>query len=345
MNEKNDIKKLGEFGLIDTLTSDFALKNKSSLLGVGDDATIIGTGNTKTLVTTDMLNEGVHFDLVYTPLKHLGYKAVISNLSDIYTMNGKPEQILVSMAISAKFTTEMIEEIYTGIKMACDVYRVDLVGGDITSSLTGLVISITAVGVVAQGNQVCRTGGSINDIICVSGNLGAAYMGLQLLEREKKVFESTPSVQPELTGHEYILERQLKPEARKDIVELLDKIQLRPTSMIDISDGLSSELHHLCRASNLGCRIFSDKIPVDKDTQEMAYEMGMDPLVAALNGGEDYELLFTIAVADYDKIKDGLAVTAIGHMVDADEGLNMVTPEGNLIQLKAMGWDGLKKEN
>ncbi len=342
MKKQRDLEKIGEFGLIRLLTKRIELKNKSSLIGVGDDAAILSMGDLQTVVTTDLLTEGIHFDLVYTPLKHLGYKAVIVNLSDVYAMNAVPSQILVSIAVSSKFTTSMIEELYEGIHMACGFYGVDLVGGDTTSSLTGLTISITAIGSAPKERIVYRNGANENDLICVSGDLGAAYMGLQLLEREKRIFSESNAVQPDLSGYDYILGRQLKPEARKDIVTRLAKEEILPTSMIDISDGLSSEILHICDASEKGCKIFFDKIPVAEETRKTAEELNMEPVSISINGGEDYELLFTVSLADYDKIAVISGIHAIGHITPKNDGCYLVLPNGSLTEITALGWNSLR---
>ncbi|MBN2486459.1 MAG: thiamine-phosphate kinase [Bacteroidales bacterium] len=341
---QKDIKALGEFGLIELLTRNIELKNKSSLCGVGDDAAIVDFGGKKVVLTTDMLTEGVHFNLVYTPLRHLGYKAVVVNLSDVYAMNARPQQVLVSIAISAKFTAEMLEELYEGIKMACDFYKADLVGGDTTSSYSGLVISITATGIADEKNIARRSGAAENDLICVSGDLGAAYMGLQVLERETKIFTETNGPQPDLSAYGYILERQLKPEARHDIIEKLEEKGIVPTSMIDISDGLSSELLHLTRKSGTGCRIYTERIPIADETRAAMEEMGLEPLTIALNGGEDYELLFTVPLEKHALIKEIGGISIIGNMTDRSEGCYMVSTGGSAVELHAMGWDGLKKD-
>jgi thiamine-monophosphate kinase len=338
---KKGIEELGEFGLIELLTKDIVLKNKSSIKGVGDDAAILDYKDKKTVLTTDILTEGVHFDLMYTPLKHLGYKSVVVNVSDVYAMNAKPQQILVSIAVSAKFTTDMIEELYEGIKLACDFYNVDLVGGDTTSSLSGLIISVTALGMADEEQIVYRSGANNNDLICVSGDLGAAYMGLQLLEREKKVFSESKGGQPDLAGYEYVLERQLKPEARFDIIDDFKTMGLKPTSMIDISDGLSSEIMHITTQSNVGCKIYLDKIPVSDEVRHAAEELNIEPITIALNGGEEYELLFTLSITDFEKVKDWEKVSIIGHTIPKEEGRHLVAPDGSLIDLKSMGWDGL----
>ncbi|MFV0593861.1 MAG: thiamine-phosphate kinase [Draconibacterium sp.] len=337
--KNTSISTLGEFGLIDRLTKNIQLKNESSVLGVGDDAAILDYQNKQIVVTSDLLTEGIHFNLMYVPLKHLGYKSVAVNLSDIYAMNANPKQITISIAISGKFSVEAIDELYEGIYLACERYGVDLVGGDTTSSLTGLTISITAIGEVEKNNIVKRNGAQPNDLLCVSGDLGGAYMGLQLLERENEVFKVNENIQPQLTGYDYILERQLKPEPRADIIAAFKKLGIKPTSMIDISDGLSSEIMHLCKNSGVGCSLFEDKVPMDTQTKQMAEELNINPLVAALNGGEDYELLFTLSLDDYEKIKNDPDFTIIGHMTEASEGINLITSGGSAIPLQAQGWN------
>ncbi len=337
--KQTNIAELGEFGLIERITKDIKIKNSSTVKGVGDDAAILEYAEKQIVVSSDLLTEGVHFNLMYVPLKHLGYKAVIVNLSDVCAMNAVPKQIVVNIALSGKFSVEAVEELYSGIHLACEKYRIDLVGGDTTSSLTGLTISITVLGEVEKENVVLRSGAKPTDLLCVTGDLGGAYMGLQLLERENEVFKVNKNMQPQLTGFDYILERQLKPEARADIVSAFKKLSIKPTSMIDISDGLSSEIHHLCKNSNLGCNIFEDKIPLDFQTKKMAEEMNINPLVAALNGGEDYELLFTLPIGDYDKIKNDPDFTIIGHMTEAAEGVNLITGAGSAIPLVAQGWE------
>lgn len=338
--ENNSISSLGEFGLISRLTKNIKLKNKSSVLGVGDDAAIVNHKAKLTIITTDLLTEGIHFNLIYSPLKHLGYKAAVVNFSDIFAMNAIPRQMLISIAISAKFTLKMVDEIYEGLLLACEKYGVDLIGGDTSSSLTGLTISITAVGEANQDEIIYRSGANINDLICVTGNLGAAYMGLQLLEREKNIFVKTGQ-QPELEGYNYILERQLKPEPRGDIIQYLRENGIKPTSMIDISDGLSSDLLHICSQSDKGCKIFAAKIPIDPDTVKMANEFNMNELTAALNGGEDYELLFTIKLADYEKIKNKHEISVIGHITDKSEGTFLVGADNSHTELTARGWNSL----
>jgi thiamine-monophosphate kinase len=336
--QQTNISELGEFGLIDRLTKDIQLKNKSTIKGVGDDAAILEYGEKQIVVSSDLLTEGIHFNLMYVPLKHLGYKAVIVNLSDVCAMNAVPKQIVVNIAVSGKFSVEAVEELYSGIHLACEKYGVDLVGGDTTSSLTGLTISITVLGEVEKGNVVLRSGAKPNDLLCVTGDLGGAYMGLQLLERENEVFKVNPNMQPQMAGYDYILQRQLRPEARVDIVSAFQKLGIKPTSMIDISDGLSSEIHHLCKNSGLGCNLYEEKVPLDFQTKKMAEELNINPLIAALNGGEDYELLFTLSLADYDKIKNDPDFTIIGHMTEAAEGVNLITTGGSAIPLKAQGW-------
>ena len=330
MQETNrtEIATLGEFGLIKRLTENIQIQNPESQYGIGDDAAVLEFGEQQTLVTTDLLMEGVHFDLVYTPLKHLGYKSAIVNFSDIYAMNGTPKQITVSLAVSKRFCIEDLEQFYEGLKLACQVHGVDIVGGDTTSSVTGLAISITCIGVAQKEKIVYRNGAKETDLICVSGDLGAAYMGLQLLEREKAVFEGQQEAQPDFAGKEYLLERQLKPEARKDIVEALAKEGILPTSMIDISDGLSSELMHICSQSHTGCRIYEDRIPIDYQTAVMAEELNMNVTTCALNGGEDYELLFTVPLTSHDKVAAMKGVKVIGHITKPELGLGLITRDG-----------------
>ncbi len=344
-SKQTSVSELGEFGLIDRLTKDIQLKNESTLKGVGDDAAVLDYKEKQVVVSTDLLTEGVHFNLMYVPLKHLGYKAVVVNLSDIYAMNATPKQITVSIALSSKFSVEALDELYAGIYLACEKYKVDLVGGDTTSSLTGLVISVTAIGEGEKNKIVARGGAKVNDLLCVSGDLGGAYMGLQLLERENEVYKVNQNMQPQLAGFDYILERQLKPEARADVIAAFTKLGIVPTSMIDISDGLSSEIMHLCKHSKMGCSLFEDKIPLDTQTKQMAEEFSINPLVAALNGGEDYELLFTISLDEYEKIKNDPDFTIIGHMTEASEGINLITNAGSAIPLEAQGWNLEKKEN
>ncbi len=343
-NKLTPLSELGEFGLIDKITDGILPKNKSTLVGIGDDAAVIAPGDSKvTLISKDLLLEGVHFDMMYTPMKHLGYKSAIVNFSDIAAMNGKPKQLLIGLGVGAKFSVEAIQELYIGIKTACDVYGVDLIGGDTTSSASGLVISATVIGEAEKDNVVYRKGAKANDLICVSGDLGGAYMGLLILEREKKAFQADPNVQPELSQHDYILQRQLKPEARTAVVDILAKENIKPTSMIDISDGLASDVKHLCKASSTGCVISEEKIPIDQTTFDLAKEFNIVPTVAALNGGEDYELLFTVSQDDYDKIKEIPEISIIGYMTDASEGEKLITSDDNSIDLVAQGWDALKK--
>lgn len=341
---RTELYELGEFRLIDRLTEPFQPKNPSTAIGIGDDCAVISPKGKKMVVTTDLLLEGIHFDLTYFPLKHLGYKAVIVNLSDVYAMNATPTQITVSLGISKRFCVEDLEELYAGIKLACERYNVDLVGGDTSSSYTGLTISVTAIGEANESDIVYRNGAQVNDLICVTGNLGAAYMGLQLLEREKKVFENNGTAKPQLKEYEYILERILKPEARKNIIDALKDKGIKPTSMIDISDGLSSELLHICKNSDKGCRIYLEKIPIDEQTAKMAEELGIEPSVAALNGGEDYELLFTVPISNLETITQIQGVSIIGHITEATKGAYLVTPSEDEIKLTAQGWNALKKE-
>ncbi|HVA99416.1 MAG TPA: thiamine-phosphate kinase [Bacteroidia bacterium] len=342
-NSRTELEKLGEFGLIKHLTKNIILKHESSLKGVGDDAAVIDSKNVLTLVSTDMLVEGVHFDLSYVPMKHLGYKAVSVNVSDIYAMNAEPKQITVSVAISNRFSLEAIEELYEGIYLACTRYNVDLIGGDTTSSTSGLIISITAIGTANADEIAYRNAAVEGNLICVTGDLGGAYAGLQLLEREKQIFKENPKIQPDLEGFDYILERQLKPEARKDIPPLLKKLEVKPLAMIDISDGLASELLHICTQSEVGATIYEDKLPIDPVTYQTARDFNLDPTVCALNGGEDYELLFTVDIADYDKIKGNPNITIIGHITDKQSGVNLVTQNNVVRPITAQGWDALKK--
>lgn len=338
--KRTPLDEIGEFGLIDRLTRSFTQHQSTTIKGVGDDAAVIRMNEEEyMLISTDMLVEGVHFNLMYTPLKHLGYKAVVVNLSDIYAMNGAPEQITVSIAVSSRFPAEALDELYEGIKKACDAYQVDLVGGDTTSSLSGLIISVTAMGRIRHEDVVYRSGAKENDLLIVSGDLGGAFVGLQVLEREKEVYRANPDAQPDLSGSDYILERQLKPEARKDIIQYLDELGVKPTSMIDVSDGLASEVLHLCRASGLGCHVYDEKIPIDPTTYNSARDFNLDPSTCALNGGEDYELLFTIKQADYEKIKGSPHMTIIGHMVEENAGIYLIDRAGSLIPLQAQGWN------
>lgn len=340
----SEISELGEFGLIKHLTENIKLQNKSSKKGVGDDAAVLEFKNKQVLITTDMLVEGVHFDLLYTPLKHLGYKAVTVNLSDIYAMNGTPKQITVSLAVSNRISVEALEELYEGMLLACNIYGVDLVGGDTTSSLSGLIINITAIGEAEKKEVVYRNGAKENDLICVSGDLGGAFMGLQLLEREKRIFEENPNIQPDFSGHDYVLERQLKPESRKDVVDMFNELNIQPTAMIDISDGLSSDLIHICNQSKVGCAIYEDKIPIDFTVINLANDLNLDSTVCALNGGEDYELLFTISLDDYNKIKDNKRVSVIGHITSSEGDYQIIDKNETVHKLVAQGWDAISKQ-
>ena len=343
-NQRTEISTIGEFGLIKRLTEHIQIQNAETKYGVGDDAAVLDFSNQQTLVTTDLLMEGVHFDLVYTPLKHLGYKSAIVNFSDIYAMNGTPKQITVSLAVSKRFCIEDLEQFYEGLQLACQLHGVDIVGGDTTSSVTGLAISITCLGVGNPESITYRHGAKETDLICVSGDLGAAYMGLQLLEREKAVFEGQKEINPDFSGKEYLLERQLKPEARKDIVEALAKEGIRPTAMMDISDGLSSELMHICTQSKVGCRIYEERIPIDYQTAVMAEELNMNVTTCALNGGEDYELLFTVPLTEHDKVAAMKGVKVIGHITKAELGCGLITRDGQEFELKAQGWNPLKEK-
>ena len=340
-----NLAELGEFGLIKHLTQHIELYQPSTIKGVGDDAAVINYEDLQTVISTDILIEGVHFDLTYVPLRHLGYKSVIVNLSDVYAMNAHPKQILVSIALSNRFKLEAIEELYSGMLAACKKYKIDLVGGDTTSSLSGLVISITAIGGVKKEAITYRNGAKETNLLCVSGDLGGAYMGLQILEREKSVFKENPKLQPDLEGKDYLLERQLKPEARKDIIETLHSIGIKPTAMIDVSDGLSSEILHLCSQSDVGVELYEEKIPIDSLTYETAREFNLDPTLCALSGGEDYELLFTVDINEYEKLKNSMDITIIGHITDKVKGCNMISKSGTVHELKAQGWNALLKKN
>jgi len=342
--DRTNIEELGEFGLISYLTKNIKLTQKSTIKGVGDDAAVLDFESKRTLISTDLLLEGIHFDLAYTPLKHLGYKAIQVNLSDIYAMNGTASQVTVSIGISSKFPLDAVEELYEGIYLACDNYNIDLVGGDTSSSKQGLVISVTSIGYADEKDVVYRSGAEEGDLICVSGDLGGAYVGLQLLEREKLVYIENPNIQPDLEGKDYIVERQLKPEARKDIIDLLKEINVKPTAMIDISDGLASEILHICKQSNKGCNLYEEKFPLDPMTFETAREFNLDPTVCALSGGEDYELLFTVKQADYDQIKFKMDFTIIGYITEPAVGCNLITKSGNQHPLTAQGWNAFKKE-
>ncbi len=333
-----DISKMGEFGLIEHLTKEIKLTNASTEKGVGDDAAVLSFGDKRTLVTTDLLLEGIHFNLEYVPLRHLGYKAAVVNFSDIYAMNGKPTQIVVALGISKRFSVENIEEIYSGIRLACEKYGVDLVGGDTCASMTGLTISITCMGEADKDQIVYRNGAKLNDLICVTGNLGSAYLGLQLLERERQVMQANPDAQPDFAGMEYLLERQLKPEARKDIIEKLAEAGIHPTAMMDVSDGLSSELLHICKDSGVGCAVYEDKIPIDFQAASLAEEMNLNIVTCALNGGEDYELLFTCSIDDYEKLIPLDDVYIIGHITKPEYGANLIGRNGEELSLRAQGW-------
>ena len=341
MQERTEISSLGEFGLIDHLTRNNEIRNSSTILSVGDDAAVIDHFGRQTVISTDMLIEGIHFDLMYTPLKHLGYKSVVVNISDIYAMNATPTQVLLSIAISNKFSVEALDEFYEGVYAACDKYGVDLIGGDTTTSQRGFVISLTAIGEVAPDSYVKRSGAKVNDLICVSGDLGGAFLGLTILEREKKIFAET-GAQPDLENQAYIVGRLLKPEARKDVIEYFAAQDILPTSMMDISDGLSSELLHICKQSEVGCVLYEDKLPLNEDSKEFAYKLELDPTACALSGGEDYELLFTVAQADYEKINANNGLSIIGYITEAAEGKNIITRGGNKHQLVAQGWNHLK---
>ncbi|WP_190810518.1 thiamine-phosphate kinase [Flagellimonas sp. S3867] len=340
--QRTALENMGEFALIKHLTQHFELKHESSVYGIGDDAAVLDFKGKKTVVSTDLLVEGVHFDLSYMPLKHLGYKSVVVNLSDVYAMNAQATQITVSIAVSNRFPLEALEEFYAGVAMGCKMYNVDLVGGDTTSSTKGMLISITALGIAEEKEIVYRNGANANDLLVVTGDLGGAYLGLQVLEREKEVFKVNPNSQPDLEPYSYIVERQLKPEARKDIVELLEKLEVKPTAMIDISDGLSSEILHLCEQSKVGCNLFEDKIPLDPTVISTAEEFKMDSTTIALSGGEDYELLFTIDQADFPKIKANPNLTVIGHITDQKEGAHLITRGETKIALTAQGWNSFE---
>ncbi|EFS97335.1 thiamine-phosphate kinase [Capnocytophaga ochracea F0287] len=342
---RTSLADLGEFGLIDRLTKGFEIHNPSTLKGVGDDAAVMDFKNKRTVVSTDLLIEGVHFDLSYVPLKHLGYKSVVVNVSDIYAMNATATQITVSIAVSNRFPLEALEEFYAGIRLACEHYKVDLVGGDTTSSTRGLIISVTAIGEAEASDLVYRNGAQPNDLVVLTGDIGGAYMGLQILEREKAVFQVNPNSQPDIEMYSYILERQLKPEARKDIPPLLKQLGVKPTAMMDVSDGLSSELLHICKQSGVGCRLYEDKIPLDPQVISTCEEFNLDSTTIALSGGEDYELLFTIAQADYDKIKGNPNFSVIGYITDKEEGVNLVTRAGQFIPIIAKGWNALTINN
>ena len=341
-NQRTEISSLGEFGLIDHLTKNIELQNASSIVGVGDDGAVIDHFGKQTVISTDLLVEGVHFDLIYTPLKHLGYKSVIANISDIYAMNATPTQLVISLGLSNRFSVEAVDELYEGIYAACDKYGVDLVGGDTTSSQKGLIISITAIGEVTPDTFVKRSTAQKGDLICVSGDLGASYIGLLFLEREKKIYLESPSVQPDLEGEAYVVGRLLKPEARKDIIEFLAAQKIQPTSMMDISDGLSSEILHICKQSELGCVLYEEKIPIAEATKQAAFKFELDPTACALSGGEDYELLFTIPQSEYDKLVLNEQISVIGYMTDAEQGAKLFTKGGSKYSITAQGWNHMK---
>ncbi len=345
MSEKKENKNPGEFELIELLTRNINIHNPETIYGIGDDAAVLVFENEQIVVTNDVLIEGIHFDLAYVPLKHLGYKAAIVNFSDVYAMNANPKQLVVSIAVSNRFTAGMLQELYAGIKLACDNYKVDLVGGDTSSSRSGMFLSLTAIGSAPESKIVYRNTAKEGDYICVSGDLGAAYVGLHLLKRENEIFQADPSMQPVLEGYDYILQRQLKPEARADIYHHLKQKEIIPTAMIDISDGLSSEILHICNDSGTGCKIFENKIPIAPETEQMAEELGIDPSVCALNGGEDYELLFTVSPDDYEKLTAEPQISIIGHITGKEEGTNLITIGGNVVPLHAKGWNAFAKAN
>lgn len=337
-SKRTDVNTLGEFGLIDHLTSKFQLTQSSSVKGVGDDGAVIDNGNMMTVVSTDMLVEGIHFDLMYSPLKHLGYKSIVVNLSDIYAMNAIPKQVTVSLALSNRFSVEALEELYDGIKRACDYYQVDLVGGDTTSSPKGLYISVTAIGQVEKDRVVYRNTAKVGDLICITGNVGAAYLGLQLLEREKQLYLSNPDIKPDLEEQDFLVGRQLKPEARRDMIEVFKKSGLQPTSMIDVSDGVASEIFHICKQSKVGAFVEESGVPIHPDAQMMALKFQLDPITCALNGGEDYELLFTVDPNDLDKVKYLPDIYIMGEIVPEADGIKLHTKGGNIHDLTAQGW-------
>ncbi len=343
MEERTEIADLGEFGLIEHLTKNFEIQNASTVLGVGDDAAVIDHFGKQTVITTDLLLEGVHFDLMYTPLKHLGYKSVMVNLSDIYAMNATPTQITVSIGISNRVSVEALNEFYEGIYAACEKHGVDLIGGDTSTSQKGFIISVTAIGEVTPDKFVKRSTAQNGDLICVSGDLGAAFLGLTLMEREKKIYLENPKIQPDLEGESYIVGRLLKPEARKEIIEFFEKNEIIPTAMMDVSDGVSSEVLHLCKQSNLGCRIYEEKLPISDDSRKAAYKFGLDPTVCALNGGEDYELIFTLKQEDYEKITFNEEISVIGYMTSIEEGIKLLTKGGNEFPITAQGWNAFTK--
>jgi len=341
-NNRTEVSDLGEFGLINHLTKNIEIQNASTILTVGDDAAVIDHFGKQSIITTDLLVEGVHFDLMYTPLKHLGYKSVVVNLSDVYAMNGIPTQIVMGLAFSNRFSVEALDEFYEGVYAACAEYNVDLVGGDTTSSQKGFIISVTAIGEVAPDKYVKRSGAQKGDLLCVTGDLGAAYLGLTLLEREKKIYLENPQIQPDLENEKYIVGRILKPEARKDVIEFFASKSIAPTSMIDISDGLSSEILHICNQSKVGCVLYEEKIPIGEETRAAAFKFNLDPTACALSGGEDYELLFTVRQDDYDSIASNTDISVIGYMTDEEAGAHIFTKGGNKHPITAQGWNALK---
>jgi thiamine-monophosphate kinase len=343
MENRTEISTLGEFGLIEHLTKNFEIQNASTILSVGDDAAVIDHFGKQTVISTDMLIEDIHFDLMYTPLKHLGYKSVIVNLSDIYAMNATPTHITMNIAFSNRFSLEALDDFYEGVYAACEKYNVDLIGGDTSSSQKGFIISVTAIGEITEDKIVKRSGAQKGDLLCVSGDVGSAFLGLTLLEREKKIYLDNPQIQPDLENEQYIVGRLLKPEARKDIVEFFERENILPTSMMDVSDGLSSEILHICKQSNVGCKLYEEKIPVNEQARQFAYKLELDPTACALSGGEDYELLFTLPQAEYDKLVLNEQISVIGYITDADEGAHIITRGGNTHKLTAQGWNAFKE--
>ena len=339
MENRTEIADLGEFGLIDRLTGNFEVQNASTIVSIGDDAAVIDHFGKQTVVSTDMLVEGIHFDLMYTPLKHLGYKSVVVNLSDIYAMNATPTHITVNIAFSNRFSVEALDDFYEGVYLACEKYNVDLIGGDTTSSQKGFIISVTALGEIVADKIVKRSGAKKGDLLCVSGDLGSAFLGLTLLEREKKIYLENPGIQPDLENEQYIVGRMLKPEARKDIIEFFEKNEIVPTSMIDVSDGLSSEILHICKQSNVGCKLYEDKFPIHDDAKQFAYKLELDPTACALSGGEDYELLFTVPQAEYDKLVLNEQISVIGYINEIEEGVHLITKGGSTHKITAQGWN------
>ena len=342
MENRTEIADLGEFGLIDRLTGNFEVQNASTIVSIGDDAAVIDHFGKQTVVSTDMLVEGIHFDLMYTPLKHLGYKSVVVNLSDIYAMNATPTHITVNIAFSNRFSVEALDDFYEGVYLACEKYNVDLIGGDTTSSQKGFIISVTALGEIVADKIVKRSGAKKGDLVCVSGDLGSAFLGLTLLEREKKIYLENPGIQPDLENEQYIVGRMLKPEARKDIIDFFEQNEILPTSMMDISDGLSSEILHICKQSNAGCMLYEDKIPINDQARQYAYKLELDPTACALSGGEDYELLFTVAQSDHEKLVLNEQIAVIGYITDVEEGVHIITRGGSTHKLTAQGWNAFK---